>query len=90
MLNSAQDRIVELEELMEGALATLSIDDLSAKLVPIVDRVSVDVDGSTLVNPNYGAEEGRPIVIEYSPRPKPLVPFRGVVRPPSEYQKDLF
>ena len=90
LLNSAQDRIVELEELMEGALATLSKDDLSAKLVPIVDRVSVDVDGSTLVNLNDGAEDGRPIVIEYSPRPKPLVPFRGVVRPPSEYQKDLF
>ena len=35
-------------------------------------------------------EETRPIVLEYVPRPEPVVPYQGDVRPPSAYEADLF
>lgn len=36
------------------------------------------------------SQERRPIIIEFVPAPKPLVPFRGEVRPLSEREADLF
>jgi hypothetical protein len=32
----------------------------------------------------------RPIVIDIAPKPSGITPFRGEIRPPSEYQTDLF
>lgn len=32
----------------------------------------------------------RPRVIKFAPRPEPITPFRGELKPPSDYQADLF
>ncbi len=90
LLNSAQDRVQILGQLLDEAKTTMSVDQLRAKLRPIENRTSENVIELVDRGIDGGEAEVRPIVIEYSPRPKPLVPFRGVVKPPSEYQKDLF
>jgi hypothetical protein len=41
--------------------------------------------------PESGENDGRrPLLIEYAPLSAPVTPFRGVTRPPSEYEADLF
>lgn len=40
--------------------------------------------------PKAQKNEARPVVIEYAPRSAPVTPFKGVARPPSDYQADLF
>ena len=37
-----------------------------------------------------GQSDSRPIVIEYAPRAPAKNPFRGLIRPPSEWQTDIF
>lgn len=45
--------------------------------------------GSLPVQVNRTSDR-RPIVIEFAPRAPELTPFRGEIRPPSEFQKDIF
>ncbi|MEM7791998.1 MAG: hypothetical protein AAF546_11400, partial [Verrucomicrobiota bacterium] len=32
----------------------------------------------------------RPLVIEFEPAPKPVTPFRGEIRPPTDWEADIF
>ncbi len=45
---------------------------------------------ATLPDARTDQSTRRPIVIDYAKDPSPVTPFRGEVRPPSDYQADLF
>ncbi len=90
LLNSAQERIQILERMTEESLPNMSTDLIDAQLLPIAERAVAGPDAEVIMGDTFDGELDRPIVIEYSPRPQPAVPFRGVVRPPREYEKDMF
>lgn len=52
----------------------------------------VDVTASNFSNPQEKSPEDArwPRIIEYAPQAEAITPFRGEVRPPSDYQADIF
>ena len=85
LLRGARDRLAKLEQFSDEALAEVSMARLNSHLRPIAHRGSLDPQEGLVPDGDEDAVHGYPIVIEYSPRPKPLVPFRGVGQPPSEF-----
>ena len=71
----------------ESVAFELSVDVFRAKMVPIT---SGPRSVSELSELSVEGRSARPLLIEYAPRPTPLIPFRAVIRPPSEHEADLF
>lgn len=46
--------------------------------------------GPALTETRASQTDKRPVVIEYAPRPSPVTEFRAIIRPPSQYEADLF
>ena len=71
----------------ESAAFELSADDFLAKMVPIKYRARPASEPSER---SAARRSTRPLLIEYAPRPAPLIPFRAVIQPPSTHEADLF
>lgn len=59
---------------------------LLAAMKPLPSRLYTPVE----VDPRAATSSVRPVLIEYVPRAEVVTPFRGVAKPPSAYEVDLF
>lgn len=59
---------------------------LLAAMKPLPSRLFAPVE----IDPSTTVSGVRPVLIEYVPRTEVVTPFRGVARPPSVYETDLF
>lgn len=59
---------------------------LLATMKPLPSRLFAPVE----VDPSKTASGVRPVMIEYVPRTEVVTPYRGVAKPPSVYEADLF
>jgi len=89
------DQIREKFELFFGALARLdrkNIDQgkLRAHSKALPDFVDETRTSFRLTHQRRANDSKRPRVIEFAPQAEPITPFRGEVRPPSDFQADLF
>ncbi|WP_269526912.1 hypothetical protein [Coraliomargarita parva] len=85
-----------VERFGDVALVFDQAEDLAAQVgdfAAVMSPLSRSVNESTYTAAESAASvdsEARPIVIEFAPRTAPLYPYRGVIRPPSDYETDLF
>lgn len=89
------DRILEKFELFRKTLDGLDFDkidqaQLRAHAKPLSDFEDVASTSFRLSNERPSTKTKRPRIIEFAPRAEAITPFRGEVKPPSDFQAELF
>lgn len=87
------DRDEERFESFHALRGRLPTDDLNdgafrSAMLDLPEQAETDAASRTSQFPN--GVQGRPLIIEYAPPPPLLTPFRGTLRPPSDFQADIF
>ena len=82
-----EERVAEI--LPEGLVSEDRFSE-QMQIVPDFGSSAEEPEKEQRAGPVGADRDRRPLVIEYVPRPKPLVPFRGEVEPLSEYEAELF
>ncbi|MEM8868036.1 MAG: hypothetical protein AAGC73_07180 [Verrucomicrobiota bacterium] len=79
----------EVFELFDTAMSGYKAVELSTAALQSKMRI-LERESQGSSKARFKAERRRPVLIEFEPAPQPLTPFRGEIRPPSEYEADIF